>query len=779
MTPLTTSFPNELLGLEEPSGDAPETRLEDADDGRRVVDKLMLEDEPRSIQRALIRANNDCAPPYRVKPKGFGWEANVNFGMGRARLRRATGAYTGLLAGVENYYNIETGFQEENPDNPKWNLKLSCAMHDCIKTWGKGWDWHQQHRVKQMISEGFAPVVMEQGDNWRFRALDAASIKVPRDTPSCIDERTRYVVILENLSVIQLFQKTKMPEDTRWNQDAVKWAIRMGGRSGSEGINARNQNWEWWQAKLQHHDIRTADVDCDMVPCAHLFVQEFAKDGQKAAISHFIFTRQIVPLQGDVQANVQEKGFLFRSVRCYDSYDEALHVCFYDLGDGFFHSARGLSFETFKHDVIKNRAMCRLLDRSWLDSTVMLGSESQESKDKLANVTWGGSVVALPAGAKPLQSGFAGNAQGVMDVIRLVTNAVDANTGASNPRTIMRDDGKGEQPTLGQVQAQLAQDTQLSSDQMRIDYLFNDRLGTEMGRKMFKKGTSDPEAAAMQRRLLAEGVPQEAMDNIKSVVTNRSAGYGSAAMRNAVFDRLDKLAGMFPEDGKNNYLNLAIMAATENPAMVALLNPQQHTPTPDDSLIQLENGAMRDGVLPVIYSGQDNVRHIQGHLADAQQKLGPLQQQMQGGQGDPAEMQAAVPYVQVLSQHIEAHIEPLKLDPIRKQLVPQFEDQLKQIAGFTGALFAAIRKAQQQAELAQQQQDNATSLDALTQAKLRSAQTHDEIARDKAANQIQLKTLTTVADTKLKAFSTAHKSLLDTASTAHDIRMDKAKNKAA
>lgn len=779
MTPLPQTYPDDLVGLVEPGGTAPKTRLESAEDGRHIVDKLMLEDEPRSIQRALIRANNDCAPPYRHKPKGCGWEANVNFGMGRARLRRATGAYTSLLAGVENYYNIRPKVQQTNPDNPKWGEILSEGVHDLIKTWSIGWDWHQQHRVKQMISEGYAPVIMEQGDNWRFRALDASAIKVPRDTPSCIDERCRYVVILENMSVIDLFRKTLLPEDQRWNQEALKWAIRMGGRQDAQAVNSRNQNWEWWQARLQHHDIRTADVDCDMVPCAHLFVQEFAEDDSPTAVSHFIFTRQLVPSQGEMKASYEEGGFLFQSIRCYDNYAQALHVCFYDLGDGYFHSCRGLSFETFKHDVIKNRLICRTMDRAFIDSTAIMGSESQTSKDKMDNVTWGGAVVMLPAGAKPLQSGFSGNLQGVTDTIRMVTNLVDGNSGAANPRTIMRDDGKGEQPTLGQVRAQIAQDTQLSNDQMRIDYLFNDRLGLEMTRRIKFKDTTDPEAKAFQEKMLAAGVPEEVLYGEWEVVTNRSAGYGSASMKDAVMDRLMQVVGMLPEDGKDNFLNMYIMAATENPAMVDLLNPKQHVPTPDDAVIVFENSAMRNGEEPVIYSGQDNVRHIQGHLADVAQKMGPIQQAMQQGQADPAEMQAAVPYVQVMSQHIDAHLAYLKQDPSRQGLVKQFQDQLAQLAGFTSELYQAIQKAQREQQLAQEQQANAQALDAVTQAKLHSAAVHDQIARDKADNQMQLKTFQTVANTKLQTYSAAHKSILDSVTTAHDIRMDKAKQKAA
>src|SRR4029079_3158821 len=110
-------------------------------------------------------------------------------------------------------------------------------------------------------------------------------------------------------------------------------------------------------------------------------------------------------------------------------------------------------------------------------------------------------------------------------------------------------------------------------------------------------------------------------------------------MKDAVMEKLMQVVGMLPEDGKDAFLNMFIMSATENPAMVGLLNPKQHMPTPDDALSGLENSAIQNGDEPVIFSGQNNVRHMQGHLADVEKTLGPIQQAMEAGQNDPNELQ--------------------------------------------------------------------------------------------------------------------------------------------
>lgn len=249
----SSGIPGELLGLTEPQQTAPESRLTDAEDVRKLGQKLEKEDDQRSIQRTLVRGNLIGNPPWGKKQLGAAWEANINFMFGKARVNRALSTYSALFAGVENYADIVTGFQPGNPERIRWNETISVEFHNLIKTWSKGFDWNMQHRIKQMIVEGWAPVLMEQGDNWRFKALDSSCIKVPRGTPSCLDERAPYVALFDKMSVLELWDKIKNKASVErgWQEAPVKWAIRHSDRAHRSDPDS----WEKMQQRLQQHDI--------------------------------------------------------------------------------------------------------------------------------------------------------------------------------------------------------------------------------------------------------------------------------------------------------------------------------------------------------------------------------------------------------------------------------------------------------------------------------------------------------------------------------------------
>lgn len=770
--------PNVLLGIIEPDGVVPETRMGTPDDARTIVRKAMVEDQGRSIQRALVRGNIDGNNPYGAsKRSGQKWEANLNFMFGKARVNRAVGTYSALFAGVENYANFRTGYQTDNPASLRWNEIIAEKYHDMIKSWGAGWDWNMQHRIKQMVIEGYAPVLRGQGDDWRFKALDSSTIKVPRGTCSTLDERCEWVVLLDTVRSHELYKKIadeKTSTARGWNTEAVRKAIINSGQQiGTE--NWRLNPWEKWQQMLVAHDIAWGYGKTDTIEIAHIFVNEYGGVNEKN-ISHFIVT-QNAP-NGKTEA---ENDFLFKHVRCYESYSDILKVFFSNIGDGTWHSVKGLAFDSFKHDVQMNRLLCRMIDRGFVDSTLFMASPNQNNSDKLDNMVVGGAVVRAPAGSTILQTGFSGNLQAVQDCFRLLSNSINANTGASNPRTIMRDDGKGEQPTLGQVNAQIAQDTQLSNDQIRLDYLAMDELYDGMYWVAVRKGTTDKVAQKFQQACLDAGVPREALDQMESVTANRSSGYGSNAMRDSVLDKLMTIAPMLPEDGKNNLMNLAIMAWTENPAIVDILNPPHQQLTNDDTTIWEENEAIKSGAdtPPPIVPGQNNVKHVQGHLDESARVLAPVKQAMDAGQNDPQALQSAYQFATIMGKHIEDHLQPILADPTRRQLGKQFQAQLQDLFNFHGKLRGAIRTAMREQQIAQQQQQNATALGVETQAKLHSADVANQIKVEKAQLEMQLKTQKAALSNQLATVNTVQSNVRETVKTAHDIHMDRIKTAAA
>lgn len=725
--------------------------MDSADDARGLLRKWVREDQLRSQQRALCKGNLDGNPPYGGMNKKFApWSADINFLTGRARIQAAMNPRTALYAGVDNYFVLKPETRPQDKEHETWGQKMTYHFSKMVKTWG-GWDWHQRHRIKQLLVEGWGPVIFDgNDDDWRFRAIDAASVFVPRGTASALDERTAAVALLVPYFTHELYAMIKDEDKASkrgWNPRAVKWAIKNGA-SSIGGVKFQMEAWEVWQEYYQRRDLYAGLANSDIVFCCHLYVKEYTEKGQKN-ISHFMFT------QDDYAAeDPEDRNFLFKQIRRYENYDEAAIVYFRDIGDGTWHSVRGLAMESFRHDVLLNRLKSRLADRAFLDSTTLIASSDQRMKDKQEQLNLTGSVTFLAADSQILNSGFAGNINSVVEAIRTFSNEIDANTSSANPRTIMRQDGKGEAPTKFQVQAQLTADSSLSQGEIRLEYLTTDRVGYQMARRALKRNTGDEEAKKFQEACFNDGVPEDVLYGPVCVVANRLSGYGSAQMRNIAVDGLLEIAPMMPEEGKSNLLDDVIVARTENPELITRYNPKVKVPDSDDQTIVFENTSARAGVAPVLVSGQNNVKHLTGHTEDATAMLAPLKEALDAGeQPDPAAMEEAYQYATIMAPHMQEHLALLKGDQSRKSLYQYFEGEIKGIFAFHGKLRQALRAAANAAAQAELEQQNANALGIMDQAKLESMKSDQELKRMKAAGDMALRAEKSGAQNRIKTAS--------------------------
>jgi hypothetical protein len=293
---------------------------------------------------------------------------------------------------------------------------------------------------------------------------------------------------------------------------------------------------------------------------------------------------------------------------------------------------------------------------------------------------------------------------------------------------------------------------------------------------------SDEEAKRFRDECLEDGVPKEAFKDMCYVRANRQSGYGSPEMGIMKMNQIGPLVPMFPEDGKQQWLEDTVTAIS-GPEKAKRWVPQQHIPNDQDWEANVENSQIAQGKMPIIAAGQDDVIHLQSHLSDAQQVLGPIgqaisqQQQSMNGQdqpvADPQTLQQASIYAQTMAPHVEAHIQRLQHDPMRKQQAKLFSDQFKQLAEFNQVLWRELRNAHRNLQVQVEQGQQATALSALDQAKVQSVQTQAQAAAAKAQSQMENQRAKTVQNLRLKDLTTAHKLGIDNVNAAHGIGIDR------
>lgn len=782
-----------LLGLtgKNGTGKPPETRLKSAQDARELNSMLESEDsQGRSMFRALVKGNVDGNPPYNDKQRkaeGRSWEANLNFGGGRAIMNRTAVPYYNLFARVPTYATCCTNYQPDNPDHEHWNAAISRRFDQLLKRWPE-FNWNVQQASYWMRLHGIGFLVPESDYSWRVRSVETGAVKVPKGSPSCLGSRIPFVFIDVPYRVVELYNFIKNEETARakgWNVDAVKLAIKYGmrGQAGSDAWWATA--WEHYQTILKNHDYTASFTDGDMVDCTIALIQEFAKPGDaQGKISKFLFTKFKTVTDADFKkmpkGGDEKNDFLFADPNCFDSYLEGLIPFFRNTGDGTWHSVRGYAQEAYAHLVSENRLKCQMLNRAFIDSSVVLQHPTERNRKRQELAVWG-AVVSLPAGVTINPTVVQGGTEGVIAVDRVLNNDLQSNLGIGSPRSLSREDGRGEQPTRRQVDYVAANEAAIGEGEITIFYQQLDALYNFMFMRAADPQTADKEAKAFQKQCEEDGVPKEALKNMDYVRANRQNGYGSPEQGIMKMEQGMQVVPMLPEDGKQNWLE-DYVTQVWGPQFTDRYAPRQHIPDEQDWQATVENQMIAAGRLPIVSAGQNAVIHLTNHYKDAEEVLTPVKQFLEQGQGeiptDPqavGEVQDKATYATTMAQHVEQHINDLRKDPTRKQEAKLFEDQFKQLAEFSQELWRALRTAHRQAQIEAQQAQQATALSALDQAKVQSVQTQNQLAVVKTQTTIENQRAKTLQQMRLKDLKTAHDIGIDRVKTGHEIQMDRAK----
>lgn len=750
---MVADLPNSALAIEEPTGKATETRVANGRSARSMVQRLIQHDKPRAERRRNAKGIVDGNQPYpaaQLKAAGLGWQANINLMEGKALMDSSGIPYYSIFSGPEYYVECKTRFAPDHPDHGMWNGMAACKFHAMLKRWRR-FEWNMQQASYWMRMHGIGPCLFERHGDWRFRAVDSGSVLVERNSNSFIDERLPLVVVRVRYRSHELFGFIRDAEDVAdkqgWNVKAVKRALKHAYRGQGAGPNGIEP--EELQRRLKNDDLFTSLCESDEIACAHLYVSEYS-----GKISHFIITE--AALTGDDPADDKAgEEFLYRHVGRYDSMQQVLTVFFQDIGDGTWHSVRGLPELAAKHLAVLNRLDCRTIDNAFITSGVVLRSGTQQDIQKLQAVQWS-SMTVLPAGMEVIEMQMSGKLEGAMAVSRTLRNGLSNNIGMFNQRSVAREDGRGEAVTAEQIRAQVSKESTLSQGQMTLYYLTLDRLYDEMFRRAADPETQDEEARRFQAECEEAGVPMEALRDMEYVRANRAAGYGSPQMAFMTLNQLMPVVGMLPEDGKTAFLDMFIQA-TVGAEKVRALNPQRHVVNQDDNIASIENAVMWMGEPVELAAGQNDVGHLQSHIEFSKTKLEPIAEAMQEGANDAAQLEKAILYVEQLMANGQGHIQRLQADPTRRQLAGLFEKQLQQVVQFSGEMRAAFFRARRDAQIAAQEEEQATALGALDQAKVDQVAVDTQINAAKAQSRMQNDAAKTVHRNTLQSIELAAK----------------------
>lgn len=647
-----TGLVDGLLTLDK-SGKAPETRITDHAGLHGVYKNLYLADEQSAVDRSRVMEMLDGAPPYDpivLKRLGQAYRANLNFGEAASDLEQALAAYNDLVTSVDRLVSVKTRFGDES-QREEYASIIAEEFHRLIcKDWPSFY-FKQQLLSYFFVAQGLAVAFFEDERNWQWNVCPIGDFLIPRGTPSTEDKVeiacVRRIYLTHEL--FKYIENEKAAKEAGWNVDAVKQAIK----DATTTMPQDGFNWEELQRELKCNDLYFAHVRSREIHVVHYYVREF--DG---SYSHAIGRRDGV---GE---------FLFKKIKRFKSASEAFHIFTYGVGNGVYHSIRGLGYKIFPHIQTTNRLRCALADGAMMQTSLLLQPQTAEDVSRMT-MAYSGPLSFLPPGLQVVPTQYPNLAANVMPVVNEMAMIRQANTGSY--RTQMNAPS-GKPRTATEVEAQIAQESVLSNNSINLFYVPWGRLLREQFRRLQRdvwipNEPGQKEAEKFRKRLEERGVPWEAVKSVYDVEAVRAVGLGSPAARLTAFNEFMQMLPRFDELGQLNAVRDRIAARVGYDAVDRYLpNPNVKNRIPMDAKIaELENGSMQAGRMVSVMPNENHSIHLKVHLGE----ITPLVQQVQNGQVQ--NKQQTMMFLTMVYEHCNDHLIRISQDVTKQQEIGQFK----------------------------------------------------------------------------------------------------------
>lgn len=646
------------LNLEtlDPQGRPPKpSRLPNATAVRGLYQSHIRDDEQRSIARARTQAMKDGEPPYNhaaLTAAGQGSRANANFLEGQKLIQTTCNGYHDLVTSQARLVDVVTEWGEpQQRDSINRIIGEECTR--TLKKWG-GFMQRYMRLVDLFVTHGVGFAYFPDTRGFKFEVAGLADFQFPQQTPAC-DEDIPYVIARKDYQPTELYEKIRNTDAAAtegWNVNAVRAAI---GRATTQGSIGEIGEYEQWQSQVKNSDLYTARKFAH-IPCLHCWIQEF--DG---TVSYAVTEKD-----GDGE-------FLLFVPSKYESIEQALVSFCYGVGNGTFHSIRGMGHMIYTLVQLRNRLLCQTIDATMAGISIPL--ECDSDKDRMeASIDMMGGFLFLPRNTRMAENRAAAN---VSQVAQPILNEVKAmmwdNADRFNPR-MGSDVGVYQNRDTVNAELEVA-----AGDNGALDlfYLSCDRLIREVTRRMLAKDApkDDRLVRELHSRLKKRGITPEMIEEIDHAATTmkRAIGGGRPAARLSAYNRLIQLLPNLNEYGQKWLIHqLVADAIGEDNADFVAPEPEDDTPTSQAKVADMENMLLLMGNPIEVFPDEFHATHVERHIP----KLMELLDQIERGQADPMQL---LPGLQASLDHIGSHGEALAQDPANRVIYGQVKEAVNNI----------------------------------------------------------------------------------------------------
>lgn len=723
-------------------GKAPVTRLKSSKSAWNIYSKMRDRDQERSRKRATIQGQIDGNPPYddsKLKQLGQANRSNVNFRQAEGIRDGRKASYYDLLMEVETLVKVKV---KRNVDEPEpvydFGEVIAEEFSEMLRDWPGFWYNTELHQ-EQLITWGIGNCYWPNELDWRFKAARVGSYLVPDETNANIEDFD-VVCIRDPFRPHELFkyvqdtETTKTSKEAGWNVELIKRLLIDVAKSISEIDKLQLGDWESYQQAIKDNDLEFGYSEAQKVKLVHMLVKEY--DGR---ISHFIITDDAkYNRQGDDDPNqTPESGYLFESVGRFDCWETATCLFLAGVGEGTYHSIRGLGAKIYAHCKINDRMMNATVDGAIAAATILLqpANEGQRERVRIMRV---GPFSVMPNGYNVVGQGrFDPNLNGLVSVKALLDMNLNQNVGLQRP-DVTSEEKTPQAANTADLRMRATKEAKLERSEIGRYYRQLDVLYREVMRRVLNPGLTeaDPggkEAHAFKKRCADRGVPKEVLKSEKlKVKARRALGYGSPFMRSLISSDILSVSPYFDELGKDNAVRDYVAART-GPEGVDRYKPpidRNNIPTNEHSIANLETNDLKEGSDVIVGTDQNHVIHLTIHMSEA---VRIADEYVNGQYQGPIEMLEAFLGASLI--HMARHLDYLAADPARENEYRSFLDTFNELARIHATVEQQVKQLMQQRQ--RQAEEQAAAVQA-AQEQLQDGELQTKMAEIQADLQIRI-----------------------------------------
>jgi hypothetical protein len=741
-----------------------------------VCKELDKQDEKRARKRSRVYKAYNRFPPSEYSllfKREQDWQSNVPFGMLSYMVDNNHSSFIDMITErpLAADIRVKIGTPKERME---WGDHISVGFDRMLQEWD---DYliNCEQDVLDMLLYGKGLEMWEDKEGFTTEHVSADDILVPNGTKISLSNFD-ILAIKRTYGLHELWEKVEKAdgEGRGWRKDAVltaMWYQRKGWKDKYKTIN------EWTKA-VAEGDVTIGAHLKETLDTYILFCKEF-KSGK---VSKFIVLRDYAPFlvnenqnrspsapsnspatEPDIGTKIKEAGFLFSHLDYEESIRDIFAVFMDSAGTGMWHRQPSLAEKVFVQCRQYDFTMNAIMDAVKLNMSLMLQASTAEASEKIKTLVFGPYTI-IPSDVPFVQQRLQLDTTNATNAVQFMM--LDMFRGVGEYR-VHEKTQSGQAPTATQSQIDASEAAKLTGTQLKR---FNSQK-TLYYRRLYKKmvslvhGEKDYELFQKFKDYMRDcGVPDKAWkwENIDSIKSNMLAGAGSPSFKIMAAEKTIGFTNISPKDeGQANAIEDGIAALHGRANVKRYFNRVK----PDKTFNQRSAG-WEDSLLSNPFANpadiqvnpdDEDVYHLEVHFSDMARTINLVNEKLKSGQITEFYGEAAGLKLYNQMGHCMAHIEKLKRDPGKQEMLKMATKQL----GTIEKEMQMLAKAMQQAK-DQKKQDFDPANDPDIQKKI-------------ALGQLEVQTQTQLANIKSGALAASHQQKLqnDQEAAANKIAIDR------